>query len=74
MPATIGPGASNPLGLRAMNLNNAKGKDTGYRIHGTSKLGSIGTAASHGCIRVANKNIVKLYKKVPTGTPVVVQP
>jgi lipoprotein-anchoring transpeptidase ErfK/SrfK len=74
MPATIGPGASNPLGLRAMNLYNAKGNDTGYRIHGTAKLSSIGTAASHGCIRVANSNIVKLYKKTPKGTPVIVQP
>jgi lipoprotein-anchoring transpeptidase ErfK/SrfK len=65
MPAYIPPGPSNPLGLRALYLN-----ASGIRIHGTSKTGSIGTAASHGCIRVANSQIVKLYPKVPVGTPV----
>ncbi|MDR1412601.1 MAG: L,D-transpeptidase [Actinomycetes bacterium] len=74
MASSIGPGASNPLGLRAMNLNNAKGGDTGYRIHGTAKTSSIGTAASHGCVRLTNKNIVKLYKWTPKGATVVVQP
>lgn len=73
MPATIGPGPNNPLGLRAMNLMRG-GRDTGLRIHGTSNYGQIGTASSHGCIRVANPNIVKLYPKVPRGTLVFVQP
>jgi lipoprotein-anchoring transpeptidase ErfK/SrfK len=65
MPSHIGPGASNPLGLRALYLN-----ASGIRIHGTQNIGSIGTPASHGCIRVANANIVKLYPKVPIGTTV----
>lgn len=73
MPKTIGPGPRNPLGLRAMNLNR-NGHDTGLRIHGTANYRQIGTAASHGCIRVANKNIVKLYPQVPKGTLVIVQP
>ena len=73
MPSVIKAGPSNPLGLRAMNLNR-NGHDTGLRIHGTSNYRQIGTASSHGCIRVANKNIVKLYPKVPSGTIVIVQP
>ena len=65
MPSVIGPGASNPLGLRALYLD-----APGIRIHGTSNVDSIGTAASHGCIRLANSNIVKLYPLVPVGTKV----
>lgn len=73
MPRVIKPGPRNPLGLRAMNLYRG-GRDTGLRIHGTANLAQIGRAASHGCIRVANSNIVKLYKYVPLGTKVYVQP
>lgn len=73
MAKVIKAGPRNPLGLRAMNLNR-NGKDTGLRIHGTANYRQIGTASSHGCIRVANKNIVKLYPKVPSGTIVIVQP
>jgi lipoprotein-anchoring transpeptidase ErfK/SrfK len=65
MPAYIPPGPSNPLGLRALYVNSP-----GIRIHGTYKTWTIGTAASHGCMRVANSQIVKLYPLVPVGTPV----
>ena len=65
MPSMIGPGASNPLGLAALYLN-----APGIRIHGTKNIASLGTAASHGCIRLANSNIVKLYPIVPIGTKV----
>ena len=65
MPSVIGPGSSNPLGLRALYLT-----APGIRIHGTSNVDSIGTAASHGCIRLANRNIVKFYPLVPVGTKV----
>lgn len=74
MPARIAPGPNNPLGLRAMNINTLSGVDTGLRIHGTSNLGQIGTASSHGCVRVYNTNIVKLYPKISTGDRVVIQP
>ena len=73
MPKTIKPGYSNPLGLRAMNIYYVNGGDTGYRIHGTSNIGSIGRAASHGCVRVANANVVKLFKQVPIKTPVFIR-
>jgi lipoprotein-anchoring transpeptidase ErfK/SrfK len=65
MPKVIKPGRNNPLGTRALYINSP-----GIRIHGTAATRSIGTAASHGCIRVANKNIEKLYPMVPVGTPV----
>ncbi len=65
MPATIGPGPSNPLGTRALNLD-----APGIRIHGTSKDGSIGTAASHGCMRMHRWDIEDLYDRVEVGTPV----
>lgn len=41
-----------------------------YGIHGTTNPGSIGRAASHGCIRMRNRDINDLYKIVKIGTPV----
>ncbi|MHB1342596.1 MAG: L,D-transpeptidase family protein [Coriobacteriia bacterium] len=67
MPATIGPGPGNPLGTRALNLN-----APGIRIHGTSKDYSIGTAASHGCMRMHMWDIEDLFERVEVGTPVVI--
>jgi lipoprotein-anchoring transpeptidase ErfK/SrfK len=69
MPDSIKPGYYNPLGTRALYLS-----APGIRIHGTSKLRSIGRAASHGCVRVANRNIEKLYPLVAVGTPVYIVP
>ena len=65
MPSVIRPGYNNPLGLRALYLN-----APGIRIHGTSKTSSMGHAASHGCIRLTNKTVVDIYKRVPVGTVV----
>ncbi len=67
MPRTIPPGPSNPLGTRALNLN-----VSGIRIHGTPNVGSIGTAASHGCIRMVRRDIEELYDLVEVGTPVLI--
>lgn len=69
MPAYIGPGPSNPLGTRALNLN-----APGIRIHGTTKDSSIGTAASHGCMRMHMWDIEDLYPRVPMGTRVFIVP
>ena len=41
-----------------------------YGIHGTNKPGSIGSRASHGCIRMFNRNVLELYDLVKLGTPV----
>ncbi len=48
------------------------GRDTLYWIHGTNEPRSIGTAASSGCIRLFNQDIINLYGRVPKGTDVVV--
>ncbi|GBG55773.1 ErfK/YbiS/YcfS/YnhG protein [Sporomusaceae bacterium FL31] len=42
----------------------------GYGIHGTNQPWSIGNFASHGCIRLRNKDIEELFEWVPVGTPV----
>lgn len=70
MPARIGPGPDNPLGLRALNWYRG-GADTLIRFHGTPNEDSIGQAASHGCVRMFNEDVIELYDLVPTGTPIV---
>lgn len=67
LPARIGPGPRNPLGTRAMNLD-----APGIRIHGTTNVASLGTSASHGCIRMAMGDVEELFDKVEQGTPVVI--
>lgn len=67
MPKTIPPGPGNPLGTRALNLN-----VSGIRIHGTSDAGSIGRAASHGCIRMVRRDVEELYDIVDVGTRVLI--
>ncbi|PZX12785.1 lipoprotein-anchoring transpeptidase ErfK/SrfK [Palleronia aestuarii] len=61
----------NPLGARALYLHRG-GEDTLYRIHGTSQPWSIGQAASSGCIRLYNQDIIDLADRVRSGTKVVV--
>lgn len=45
---------------------------TGIGIHGTSNLLSLGTKASHGCVRVSEEDAVRIHDLVEIGTPVVV--
>jgi lipoprotein-anchoring transpeptidase ErfK/SrfK len=61
----------NPLGARAMYLFRGR-QDTQFRIHGTNAPSSIGTAASSGCIRMLNDEVIELYSKVHLGTKVIV--
>lgn len=67
------PGGSpnNPMGVRALTLDR-----TEIAIHGTtqSMRRSIGTAASYGCIRMLNEDIVDLFDRVRVGTQVVAIP
>ena len=42
----------------------------GYALHGTNNPASIGQAVSHGCVRLRNEDIERLYNMVPLGTPV----
>lgn len=44
-----------------------------YGIHGTSNPGSIGSRASHGCVRMLNRDAEDLYKRVYVGTPVIIE-
>jgi lipoprotein-anchoring transpeptidase ErfK/SrfK len=67
MPKSIPPGPGNPLGTRAMSLN-----ASGILIHGTYASGSIGSYASHGCIRMFLHDVEALYPQVPIGTPVLI--
>ncbi|MDO8874763.1 MAG: L,D-transpeptidase [Pseudolabrys sp.] len=64
-------GANNPLGARALYLFK-NGKDTLFRIHGTNEPETIGQAVSSGCIRMMNQDVIDLYRRVPTGSKVVV--
>jgi lipoprotein-anchoring transpeptidase ErfK/SrfK len=45
----------------------------GQGIHGTADIASLGSAASHGCIRMSVPDVKELYGKVEKGTPVFVQ-
>lgn len=44
----------------------------GVGIHGTNAYWSIGTRASHGCIRMLPEDIIELYEQVPKYTPIVI--
>ena len=59
-----GGSAENPLKARWM------GVTAGAGFHGTSEVSSLGTAASHGCIRMSVPDVIDLYDQVPVGTPV----
>ena len=63
----IPPGPSNPLKARWIGISEGAG------IHGTDDIGSLGTAASHGCIRMAVSDVIELYDRVPIGATIVVQ-
>ena len=62
---TVLPGPGNPVGTRWMGLS-----IKGYGIHGTNEPKSIGKAASHGCIRMAKKDLEEMYEMVSVGDTV----
>lgn len=68
----MAPGLENPLGARALYLMK-NGKDTLYRLHGTPEWWTIGTAASSGCIRLMNQDIIDLHSRTKNGAKVVVR-
>lgn len=67
MPRSIPGGPNGPLGTRALYLD-----APGIRIHGTPNASSIGTAASHGCIRMLMPEVEELYEIVPIDTKVLI--
>ena len=56
----------NPIRARWLEIYEGAG------IHGTLDRASIGTAASHGCLRMLVEDVVELYRQVPIGTPIVI--
>jgi L,D-transpeptidase ErfK/SrfK len=61
----IPPGESNPLGTRWLGLS-----QKGYGIHGTNVPRSVGHARSHGCIRLRNRDVEKLFAMLQVGDAV----
>lgn len=63
---TVVPGGvpENPLKERWLGIYDGAG------IHGTDATYSLGTAASHGCVRMAIPDVIELYDQVPVGTPI----
>jgi lipoprotein-anchoring transpeptidase ErfK/SrfK len=61
---TIPPGPSNPIKARWMAIYEGAG------IHGTEETASLGSAASHGCVRMAIADVEELYEQVEVGTPI----
>jgi len=74
--------ASNPddlvqtriLWLSGLDPENANTLERYIYIHGTNHEEEIGTAASHGCVRMRNADVAELYELVNEGTPVFIQP
>jgi lipoprotein-anchoring transpeptidase ErfK/SrfK len=58
----VKPGVRNPVGTRWIGLS-AKG----YGIHGTDQPRSIGFAKSHGCIRLRNEDVERLFEQLRAG-------
>ncbi len=67
----IPPGPNNPLGMRWIGFAHAHGWQVGF--HGTAKTKVLGQAVSHGCVRMANPDIVELFPRVKLGMTVVVE-
>ncbi|MGZ5323978.1 MAG: L,D-transpeptidase family protein [Solirubrobacterales bacterium] len=63
----IPPGPGNPLVARWMGIYNGAG------FHGTYETGSLGSAASHGCIRMSVDDVIDLFDRIEVGTPVYIQ-
>jgi len=61
---SIPPGPDNPLKARWLGFNGGAG------FHGTADVGSLGSRASHGCVRMAVPDVIDLYERVDVGTPV----
>jgi len=61
----VPPGSDNPVGPRWVGLNKK-----GYGIHGTNRPHSIGKAASHGCIRLNNRDVTEFFELVSVGDTV----
>lgn len=66
------PGLDNPLGARALYIFQ-DGQDTLYRLHGSPEYWTIGKAVSSGCVRLINQDVIDLYDRVATPSPIIVR-
>jgi lipoprotein-anchoring transpeptidase ErfK/SrfK len=66
-PVIPGGHPHNPMGAAVLGLDRGN-----YAIHGTNNPASVGKFVSHGCIRMYNRDIVDLYRRVHLGTDVYV--
>lgn len=64
-------GLDNPLGARALYIFEGN-VDTLYRLHGTPEHRSIGKAVSSGCVRLIHQDVIDLYDRVKTRSPILV--
>jgi L,D-transpeptidase YbiS len=60
------------LWLEGLEPENANTRDRYIYIHGTNAESKLGTPASHGCVRMANADVIELYDAVPPGTEVII--
>jgi L,D-transpeptidase ErfK/SrfK len=65
LPPVVPPGPDNPLGDHWLTIGS-----TSYGIHGTNNRWSIGREATHGCLRLYNDDVARLYAHTPEGTPI----
>jgi lipoprotein-anchoring transpeptidase ErfK/SrfK len=63
----IPPGPADPLKARWIGIVDGAG------IHGTDDIGSLGSSASHGCVRMSISDVIDLYDRVQVGDPIYVQ-
>lgn len=67
LPAVVPPGPENPMGSHALRLSNPT-----VLIHGTNRPWGIGARVSHGCIRLYQEDIARLFEMIQRGTPVTI--
>lgn len=65
LPAQVPPGPDNPLGPYWLTIG-----QTSYGVHGTNNRWSIGREATHGCLRLYNDVVERLFERTRTGTPI----
>ena len=61
------------LWLEGTDPENANTRDRYIYIHGTNAESSLGSPGSHGCVRMANEDVIDLFARVPVGTPMTIE-
>ncbi|HZO50999.1 MAG TPA: L,D-transpeptidase [Gaiellaceae bacterium] len=73
-PDPLGPFGPVALGISAFSpVLESWAQGGPIAIHGTNEEGLLGGAVSHGCVRVRNEEVLRLWRLAPTGTPVLIR-